>query len=309
MSASTTRRLGWSTITPPLAAIVLACLAGCSAQEPPADSDRIVLSPVAGAEAGADHTHAPGQEHASTASIGDGTTARAGGYRVADVTLPAVGRPGDVTFRILDSSGAAVTEYVEEQTKLLHLYVVREDLGSFRHLHPTLDDDGTWRARADLATAGRWRVIAEFTPGGTAAPVILGDTLDVAGKDEPAVVPRGADAMVGDDGVVRVRLLGPGRVSANGRLRLAITTLDDEPITLGSYLGAAAHLTGFALPGGDQGGSFVHVHPYGAPEVTDAGTVLTFHTTFAEPGEYRMFVQVRVDGLLHQVAVTAPVEG
>lgn len=286
------------------ALLALSVLAGCSA-EPTGDADRIVLNPVMGPGAGADHTHAPGQEHAATVSIGDGTTARAGGYRMADVTLPAVGRPGDVTFRILDGSGAAVTEYVEEQTKLLHLYVVREDLGGFRHLHPTLDDDGTWRARADLATGGRWRVVAEFTPGGSAAPILLGATLDVAGKDEPADVPRRTDAMTGDDGVVRVRLLDAGEVSANGRLRLAVTTLDDESLTLGSYLGAAAHLTGFALPVDD--GSVVHVHPYGAPEVTDAGTVLTFHTTFTEPGAYRMFVQVRVDGLLHQVAVTTPV--
>ena len=29
--------------------------------------------------------------------------------------------------------------------------------------------------------------------------------------------------------------------------------------------------------------------------------------TFTAPGDYRMFVQIRVDGLLHQVAVTVPV--
>lgn len=286
-----------------LAAVTVALsLGGCSG-EAPADSDRIVLSPPSAGEGGADHTHAPGQEHASAAPIGDGTTATAGGYRMTAVRVPAVGKPGDVSFRVVDKSGAAVTRYVAEQTKLLHLYVVRSDLSGFRHLHPELGEDGTWRARADLGAAGPWRVIAEFTPEGASQPFVLGTTVEVPGAWERVAVPQGEDATVSDDGVVRVRLLGPGTVSGNGRLRLAVTNLDDQPLTLGSFLGASAHLTGFAL----ASQAFVHVHPYGAPEITDDGTVLTFHTTFTEPGDYRFFVQVRVDGLLHQVAVTATV--
>lgn len=280
---------------------VTLALSGCSDDPGPADSDRIVLTPPS---EGADHTHAPGQEHGAAAPLGDGTTANAGGYRMTAVQVPAVGKPGDVSFRILDKAGAAVTTYVPEQTKLLHLYVVRSDLSGFRHLHPELGEDGTWRARADLGEAGSWRVVAEFTPEGVVQPIVLGTTVEVAGDGEQVAVPRGQQATTSDDGVVRVRLLGAGTVSDNGRLRLAITDLDDRPLTLGTFLGAAAHLTGFAL----ESKGFVHVHPYGAPEVTDDGTVLTFHTTFTEPGDYRMFVQVRVDGLLHQVAVTATVD-
>lgn len=283
-----------------VAAVLSLTLVGCSDDPEPADSDRIVLSPPS---EGADHTHAPGQEHAATAPLGDGTTPVAGGYRMTDVAVPAAGKPGDVSFRILDKSGALVKEYVEEQTKLLHLYVVRSDLSGFRHLHPALGDDGTWRARADLGEAGPWRVVAEFTPGGTAQPIVLGKTVEVPGDWKRVTVPRGEQAAVGDDGVVQARLLGEGTVSDNGRLRLAITNLDGEPLTLGSYLGAAAHLTGFAL----ESRGFIHVHPYGAPEITADGTVLTFHTTFTKPGDYRLFVQVRVDGLLHQLAVTATV--
>lgn len=282
-------------------ALIAVALAGCSEEPTPADSDRVVLSPPS---EGADHTHAPGQGHAAGEPVGDGTTASAGGYRMTAVEVPAVGRPGDVSFRIVDRSGAAVQEYVEEQTKLLHLYVVRTDFSGFRHLHPTLEDDGTWRTRADLGVAGSWRVVAEFTPEDAAQPVILGATVEVPGEAETVTVPRGEEATTADNGVVRVRLLGAGAVGGNGRLRLAVTDLDGQPLTLGSYLGASAHLTGFAL----DSRRFVHVHPYGAPEITDEGTVLTFHTTFTEPGDYRMFVQVRVDGLLHQVAVTATVD-
>ena len=78
--------------------------------------------------------------------LDDGAVAgESGGTR-----LPrSAGQVGEVSFRILDRAGDPVTEYVEEQTKLLHLYVVRGDYGVFRHLHPTLGEDGRWRVVAE----------------------------------------------------------------------------------------------------------------------------------------------------------------
>lgn len=283
------------------AALLALALAGCGSGDEPgsggtSDGDRIVLTPAKDGGQGVTPVGNP---------VGDGTTAQVRGYRMTDVRLPAADGPGAVSFRILDKSGKPLTTYTEEQTKLLHLYVVRDDLAEFRHLHPVLGDDGTWRGQVDLGAPGRWRVVAEFIPQGSDVPLVLGTTLTVPGADKAVAVPRGEAAETGDDGVVKVRLLGPGEVGSNGRLRLSVTTEGDDPVTLGSYLGATAHLTGFAI---DTRG-FVHVHPYGAPETTKDGTVLTFHTVFTDPGDYRMFVQVRVDGLLHQLAVTVPVTG
>lgn len=289
MSGRTTNRLAAAT-----AVTLVLGLAACSSDEPADDPDRIVLTPAKDGGSGAQPVGNP---------IGDGTSAEVEGLRMTDVRLPDADGTGDVAFRILGPSGAPLLAYTEEQTKLLHLYVVRDDLSQFRHLHPTLADDGTWTARVDLGAPGRWRVVAEFIPQGAANPIVLGTTLRVAGDWTPVDVPRGEAAETGDDGVVKARLLADGEVDPNGRLRLRLTDTDGEPVALGSYLGTSAHLTGFAI---DSRG-FVHVHPYGAPEVTDDGTVLTFHTVFTQPGDYRLFLQVRVDGLLHQVAVTAPV--
>lgn len=279
-----------------LAAAALALALGACSSEQPADPDRIVLTPAKDGGSGAQPVGNP---------VGDGTSADVEGYRMTDVRLPDATGTGDVSFRILAPSGEPLLTYTEEQTKLLHLYVVRDDLSQFRHLHPTLAEDGTWTARVDLGAPGRWRVVAEFIPEGSTTPLVVGATLRVAGEWSRVEVPRGDEAQTGDDGVVRARLLAAGEIGPNGRLRLRLTDADGEPVTLGSYLGASAHLTGFAA---DSRG-FVHVHPYGAPEVTDDGTVLTFHTVFTQPGDYRLFLQVRVDGLLHQIAVTAPVLG
>ena len=284
--------------------VVTACTGGSSDRPGEEDSGRIVLSPPSGSAPS--HTHVPGQGHSARGPVGDGLSPEAGGFRLADVRLPTDDRPGEVSFRVLDDAGAPVTAYDVEQTRRLHLYVVRADLGAFRHLHPQMDDDGTWRGRVHLGSRGEWRVVAEFTPAGAPRPVVLGTALRVPGAWKPTVAPRGAAARTGDDGVVRVSVVGDGATTGpDGRLRLAVSTLDGEPVQLGSYLGASGHLTGFAM----DTQSFVHVHPYGAPEPGDGVTVLTFHTSLARAGDYRMFLQVRVDGLLHQVAVTVPVSG
>jgi hypothetical protein len=87
-------------------------------------------------------------------------------------------------------------------------------------------------------------------------------------------------------------------------MRITIDDGTDGAVTLGSYLGSYAHVTGFQI----RTGAFVHVHPYGEPETTDDGTQLVFHTEFERAGRFQFFVQVRVDGFLHTVPVTATVE-
>ena len=64
---------------------------------------------------------------------------------------------------------------------------------------------------------------------------------------------------------------------------------------LGQYLGTSAHLTGFHV----ETGAVVHMHPLGAPEAGEDGTVLSFHTELPAGGEYVLFLQTRVDEFLH----------
>ena len=266
-------------------------LAGCTG-DPPVDDGRQVLSPAAD---GATHTH--------TTLVGDGTTADAGGYRIADLRFPTESRtPSDLSFRILDSRGAPVTDYVEEQTKLLHLYVVRDDLSDFRHLHPVLGDDGTWTARVDLTDPGRYRVVAEFVP--SADPdgnhVVLGERAIVEGASPPVET---APTRTGTDGLVTVEAPETLPGGSDTQFSLTVSDGDDGVLNLGTYLGSYAHLTGFDT----ATGAFVHAHPLGAPTVTDEGSELTFHTALGTPGTYRFFVQVRVDGFVHTVPLTTTV--
>lgn len=283
---------------PPLVAGALLA-AGCSGSADEAsggDPGRVVLNPP---EDGASHTHAPGE--ADSATIGDGTSAATGGYRLAEVRLPRrTGQPGPASFEVLGPDGRPIRDYEVQQTKEMHAYVVRTDLAVYRHVHPQLDDSGRWTMPVDLDQPGTYRVIVDFLPRGEEQPVVLGASATVPGRWTQQPLAEG-----GDDGVVAVDVDGSGSVGPDGRLHLLVRTVEGDPVQLGTYLGATAHVSGFLTEARDQ--VFVHVHPYGAPEQTDDGTRLTFHTTFDRPGDYRLFVQVRVDGIVHTVPVDATV--
>lgn len=267
----------------PLALVALLAT-GCSAGDG-SDEDGQV-------EAG--HTHAPGQGHTSL-PVGDGTRVSEVGYSLDGLQVrERADGIGELRFRIDDYDGDPVTDYVEELTKDLHLYVVNDDLTVFRHLHPTLDDEGTWSAPFDVPDAGGYRVVTEFTAvdeGGNGDHVILGRPL--------ALPPGDPGDTVADDAVVGVTVSESPTTGPDGELRLVVRDADGRPVNLGTYLGAYSHVTGFNT----ETGAMVHLHPLDAPEITEAGSELTFHSEIEQAGDYRLFVQVRVDGFLHTVPV------
>jgi hypothetical protein len=262
---------------------------GCSDSSSPEPSQSPSLIPRLGG-----HTHGT--------AYGDGTTTEVHDFRMTDIRLPArAGSPGAVSFEILNPDGKPVTTMVEDQTKLLHLYVVRSDLTAFRHLHPTYAR-GRWSVPATLPTPGDYRVIAEFSAktAGHTDHVVLGGEGSVGGR-----VPTRRPAELGaSDGAVRVAIDGADRTLLSKRLEVRISDRNGRPVKLGAYLGTTGHVTGFQV----ASGSMTHLHPIGIPRIEHDAAVLTLHTALTLPGTYVFFVQVRVDGFLHTLRVTSDVD-
>lgn len=281
--------LGTRLARPALALLVVAATAtGCSDAASPEPDASLIPSLGSGS-----HSHGTG--------YGDGTTTEVHDVRMTDIRLPArAGREGKVSFEILDPSGKPIKGYVEAQTKLLHLYVLRSDLSAFRHLHPTLRA-GTWSAPVTLPTPGDYRVIAEFTVrnGGHKDEIILGGEGSVGGPT-PAHQPAKQAA---SDGAVRVALEGTEDVLLTKRMAVRVSDRRGRPVKVGAYLGTTGHITGFHV----ATGAMTHLHPIGVPTIEHDASVLKLHTTFTLPGTYVFFVQVRVDGFLHTLRATADV--
>ncbi len=259
----------------------------------------VLAGAAAGCSADADTQVAAGHSHAGgglvSMAVGDGTQVSEVGYSLSGLQVRE--RPdgiGEVRFRIEDHAGAPVTDYVEELTKELHLYVVSDDLTVFRHLHPVRADDGTWTAPFDVPDAGGYRVVTEFVAvdeGGNGDHVVLGRPL--------ALPPGEPEDLLAEDRVIDVSVAQAPSAGPNGLLRLVVRDAERRPVELGTYLGSYSHVTGFHT----ETGAMVHLHPLDAPDLTEDGSALTFHADIAQPGDYRLFVQVRVDGFLHTVPV------
>ena len=228
-----------------------------------------------------------------------------GGLLVSDrgYTLVPVAAPeGEFAFRVTGPDGAPVTRYDVTHDKPMHLIVARRDLAGFRHVHPELDVDGTWRVASPLGSPGVWRAFADFTPTG-GEPLTLGVDVTVPGElaERPLPAPAGSTTVDG----YTVELDGtpqPGRTTT-----LALTvSRDGVPVTdLEPYLGAYGHLV--ALRRGDL--AYLHVHPEGVPGDgrTAPGPRVSFAAEFPSAGAYRLYLDFRHDGVVRTAEFTVHV--
>ncbi|OIJ25991.1 hypothetical protein [Nocardioides luteus] len=260
----------------------------------------VTLIACGGQPEAADPTSQPSTATVVTAIKGaDGTAATAGGYTIGEVRLPAkAGTPGEVSFTIT-KDGDPVTDYIEEQTKDLHLYVVRDDLEVFRHLHPTRGEAGEWSGDLTLPAGGTYRVVVEFaakTPDGKGEQAMLGATAKVAGPTE-------VDVPGSDDGTVIAALEETPKPGIDQEVGVLLSDPAGKPVNLGTYLGVYAHVTAFSR----ETGEVIHLHPLGGPENGEDGTRLGIHVKPPKAGDYVFFVQARVDGMIHTLRLPVTV--
>ena len=235
---------------------------------------------------------------------GDGLSATASGFTLVPSStassLPS-GQAVSLSFRINDSSGMALTSYEDDQTKLMHFYVVRSDLAGFQHVHPTMAADGTWTAKLAAMEPGTYRAYASFitkTSGGTATALVLSKQFTVAGMAMTTALPAASTSTQVDGYTVTLS----GDLMAGMEHTLTATvTKNGAPVTdLQPYLDTYAHLTAFHQ--GDL--AFAHLHPQGTVSGDHGGPTLTFDAQMAKSGNYRLFLQFQTGGVLHTAAIT-----
>jgi hypothetical protein len=231
-----------------------------------------------------------------------GLKATQGGYtiRLAGVSAePGERRP--VEFTIEGPDGKPVTRYDVEHEKRLHFIAVRRDFTGYQHVHPTMDEQGTWSTELDL-TPGRWRLFADFKATGAEA-VTLGSDLDVSGEYQPE--PKGGEVRTDEVDGYTVELAGDLEPGSDSKLTLSVSK-DGKPVTdLQPYLGAYGHLV--ALRDGDL--AYLHVHPEGEPGSTKPGPDVVFYAAVPSRATYRLFLDFRHDGVVRTAEFTVPATG
>ncbi|HKX16611.1 MAG TPA: hypothetical protein VJT33_01185 [bacterium] len=241
------------------------------------------------------------------------------------------GRPV-LRFSIVDSNWIQrrVTPLIPDHGHLVHLFMVRDDLGAFAHLHPVFVDSNTFDATLPPLPAGRYRVYADITRESGFAETLT-DTVvlaGIAGNWRPTDTDDAwwtENSKTLEDGSHMSWERGDPALIAgqDAPLRFTVRAPDGRPAALEPYMGMAGHL----LLTRDDGSVFVHLHPLGTiswasqqtfllrgPADTVFGTVglrltemersgqmaaesvgstVSFPYAFPKPGHYRLWVQVK----------------
>jgi hypothetical protein len=162
---------------------------------------------------------------------------------------------------------------VEDHGKLMHLFLIRDDLSAFAHLHPVTTDsiafpsllpplpDGTYRVFADIVHESGFTQTMVSTvklQGVRALPTATGNPDDSWSTGSPA----GPDGIARLDGGATMqwgRGTAPLKAATPAALRFIVKNADGAPATLEPYMGMAGH----AVVQRDDGSVFVHLHPMG----------------------------------------------
>ncbi|MET7948304.1 hypothetical protein [Micromonospora sp. NPDC005324] len=252
-------------------------------------------TPVVESRHDGDAARATGEHDETAARLPGGLLVSDRGYTLEPLDAPA----GEFAFRIAGPDGQPVTRYDVAHDKQMHLIVARRDLSGFRHVHPELAPDGTWRVDTPLTGPGQWRAFADFAPTG-GEPLTLGVDVTVPGELTERPLPAPATSTTVDG--YTVTLTGvpqPGRTSS---LTLTVSR-DGQPVTdLEPYLGAYGHLV--ALRRGDL--AYLHVHPDGTPGDgrTRPGPAVTFLAEVPSAGSYRLYLDFQHGGRVHTAEFT-----
>jgi Cu+-exporting ATPase len=232
-----------------------------------------------------------------------------------DVQVPTdltPGQPTEIAVEVRDAeTGELAEDLVRTHQVWMHMILVREDLGTFAHIHPEpTTTDGVFTVTATFPTAGRYGIHTEFRRRGQMADVLDSREATIAGTAPNPVRLPTTDVREQTVNGIQIELDGAARVAETSDFTLRFTdAATGDPVDdLQPYLGAAGHVV---VMRGD-GTRFGHRHaetfddedrPVAAMPGTEFGPKLDLHVTFQVAGTYRLWAQFKLaDGTV----VTAP---
>lgn len=235
------------------------------------------------------HSGDHGGDHGGDSSAADHSSHGSAARVTLRATGPvAPGQPIPLEIAMMGVDGQPIREFETFQEKQLHLIIVRDDLGEFRHEHPTYRGNGVFTLDLTLPTAGNYTLFADYKPVGQGEQVSA-LPLTVPGA-APAAPPVTGDRRTDID-QTRVDLaIAPSSIQAgqDSLLTFNLKDANGQPATdLQPYLGERGHLV--IVRQGDQldRDAYIHAHAMGGT----APHQVSFHTTFPTAGTYRAWGQ------------------
>jgi hypothetical protein len=216
--------------------------------------------------------------------------------KLAADRAPAPGVESHYTLNLLTSDGQTLrpSELAVSQTRKLHLLVVDASLEDYQHIHPEPDGDtGDWTFSFTPHRPGPYRVYAQFIPS-LSMREMIGETQIVVPGDSRPSVHRGLATYKDGDYVFNLTTPGPTLApGADATLTLSVQRADGGKVQLQPVMGTLAHLVAFD----SSRDGVAHLHPtLTGQETNPTHPELSFVINLAQPGHYRIWGQVELDG-------------
>jgi hypothetical protein len=220
-------------------------------------------------------------------------------YLLELTTKPALLKPGHplrLTFRIRHpDTNKIVTAFDIVHEKLLHVFLISENLEFFAHEHPVLQPGGSFTLNIVLPLSGMYRLLADFYPTGSVPQLAL-NTLFVTGNAPPKRLTPSLQPSKAANLTATLRT-EPEELLAGLESRLTFSLA--PAAELQPYLGAWGHM----LAASKDLIDLLHIHPF---LVKDSD--IQFNIVFPRPGIYRVWTQFQRAGIVNTTVFTLSVK-
>jgi hypothetical protein len=201
-------------------------------------------------------------------------------------------------------TGVRVKRFQIVHEKLIHLFIVSEDLAYFSHEHPDLKGDGTFSLDTRLPKPGTYKLLVDFFPeGGT--PQLISDVITTAGYQRSfasGISHPAADLSLKHGQNLDVELsLDPEQPIAGKKTMMFFRLKPADGIE--TYLGAWGHM----LVASNDLADTIHTHPIYVTDLDSGEKQVQFNMFFPREAIYRVWVQFQREGKVNTVAFTIPV--
>jgi hypothetical protein len=193
--------------------------------------------------------------------------------------------------------GIAYEDIVVSHTERIHLMAVDPSLTDYQHLHPQpVGAPGHYQFELIPSKSGTYSVYLDFISLLSQRRVLAKSEFQVKGEAEAPRLEKSTLSPL-DGYTFRLHGAEQGEFSAGEETQLELSVLPGDgadAVDFGLVMGAYAHLVVFD----EEGKGFAHLHPKNpfVEQQDPKDPDLTFSFFPADPGKYRLWAQLMIDG-------------
>lgn len=212
----------------------------------------------------------------------------------------AVGQKETIKLELETTGGMSMAphELAVTHTEKMHVMVIDESLEDYSHVHPkAVGIDGSYEFEFTPKKTGAYRVFAEVVPVQSRRQAIATGQLDVPGGGDQPKFEAATVSVVNDARFTLNQVPDQLKTGRDYTFLLDVEGVDGGPVALEMVMDAKGHMVAFD----SAGTGFAHMHP--VDSIAESREVdapkndkLSFIFNVPNPGWYRLFAQVQING-------------